>query len=137
MVCIIWNGRWIVIPKWVCQLLLHIKCTRSTKKEFINRLKSLFFAKNWTSAASSSSVNVVEVDKSLPKSETSISVPADSVNKHNVSEFLSPMILAHDVEIRWTVMVALSHVSYKFYVSMKLLFYYVFGQCHCQRMQHE
>ena len=49
---------------------------------------SLFFAKTLTSAASSFSVNVAEVDKSLPKSETSIYVPADSVNKHNVSEFL-------------------------------------------------
>ena len=111
----------------MCQLLFHIKCTRSTKKEFFNWLKSLFFPKNWTSAASSSSVNVVEVDKSLPISETSISVPADSVNKHNVSEFISPMILAHDVEIKWTVKVALSHVSYKFYVIMKLLFLAMFS----------
>ena len=32
-------------------------------------------------------------DKSLPKLETSISVHEDSVNKHSVSEFLSPKLL--------------------------------------------
>ena len=58
-------------------------------KEFINRLSSLYFAKSLTSVASSSSVDVAEVDKSLPKSETGISVPADYVSKHNVIEFLS------------------------------------------------
>ena len=77
-----------------------LNAQEAQRREFINRLSNLFFAKTWTSATSSSSVDVVEVDTSLPKSETSISVPTDSVNKHNVSEFLSPKFLAHYAEIR-------------------------------------
>ena len=52
---------------------------------FINCLGSLsFFAKTLTSATSRFFVR--KVDKSLPKSETCLSVQADSVNKHNASE---------------------------------------------------
>ena len=88
---------------------------------------SLFFAKTLTSAASSFSVNVAEVDNSLPKSETSIYVPADSVNKHNVSEFLWPEFLAHDAEIKWAVKVFLSHFSCISNFSMKSLFLIMFS----------
>ena len=42
------------------------------------------------------SVDFMEVDKSLPKLDTSISVPADSVNKNSISELLSPKLLAND-----------------------------------------
>ena len=56
----------------------------------------IFFAKALTSAASSSYVE--EVDKSLPKSKTCLYVPADSVNKHNVSEFVLQKFLTHNAE---------------------------------------
>ena len=65
----------------------------------------------------------------LPKfviSDTSISVPADSVCKHSVSEFLSTKLLANDVEVRWAVKVFLSHFSYSFNVRMKSLFLTMF-----------
>lgn len=88
----------------------------------MNWLSSLFYSKTWTSAASSSSVDVVEVNKSLLKLETRISIPADSVNKRNVSEFLSPMFLAHDAEIRLAVKAALSQFSYRSDFSRKSLF---------------
>ena len=42
------------------------------------------------------SVDFMEVDKSLLKLDTSISVPADSVNKNSISELLSPKLLAND-----------------------------------------
>ena len=94
------NARCIYISKWVCQLLFHFKCTRSTSKGVYQSAQhsKFFFAKTLTSAASSSYVE--EVDKSLPKQKTRLSVPADSVEKHNVSEFLLPKFLAHDAEIR-------------------------------------
>ena len=70
-------------------------CKKHKERESVNRLNNLLFVKASTSAVSSSSVDVVEMDKLLPKSETSISVSA------NVSsEFLSPKFLAHDAEIR-------------------------------------
>ena len=56
-------------------------------------------------------MDVEGVDKSLPKLETSLSVISDSVNKHNVSEFLLPKFLAHDVEIRLAVRAVLSYFS--------------------------
>ena len=59
-----------------------------------------FLLKIWTFAASISSVDVAEVDKSLPKLETSISVLADSVNKDNISKFLLPKLLVHHPETR-------------------------------------
>ena len=74
-----------------------INAQEAQGKEFINWLSSLnLFLKALTSATSSSYVE--EVDRSLPKSKTCFSVPADSVNKHCVSEFLSPKFLAHDAE---------------------------------------
>ena len=70
-------------------------CKKYKERESVNRLNNLLFVKASTSAVSSSSVDVVEKDKLLPKSETSIFVSA------NVSsEFLSPKFLAHDAEIR-------------------------------------
>ena len=90
----------LTFPNGCVSSCFTLNAQEAQRMEFINRLISLFLAKTWTSAASSSSVDVVEVDKSLPKSETSISVPADSANKHNVSEFQSPKCLAHDAEIR-------------------------------------
>ena len=45
-------------------------------------------------------MDVAEVDKSLSKLETSISVLADSVNKDNISKFLLPKLLVHHAEIR-------------------------------------
>ena len=65
-----------------------LNAPEAQRKKLINWLSSLFFEKTWTSTTSSFFVDVVEVNKSLPKLETSISVPTDSVNKHNVSEFL-------------------------------------------------
>lgn len=57
-------------------------------------------------AASIFFVGVKEVHLSLLKSEISISVLlADSMKKYNVSEFLSPKLLVHDSEIRWTVFI--------------------------------
>ena len=90
----------LTFPNGCVSSCFTLNAQEAQRKEFIHWLISLFLTKNWTSAASSSSVDVVEVDKSLPKSEASISVPADSANKHNVSEFLSPKCLAHDAEIR-------------------------------------
>ena len=57
---------------------------------FPNRCVSSCFTLNAQQAASSaaSSSYIEEVDISLPKSKTCVSVPADFVNKHNVSEFL-------------------------------------------------
>ena len=77
-----------------------------------------------TSAASSSYVE--EVDKSLPKSKICLSVPADSVKKHSVSEFLSPKFLVRDAETRRAVKVVSSHFSYRTNVSMKSLFLAMF-----------
>ena len=62
-----------------------------------------------TSAASNSFVR--EVDKSLPKLETCLSVHADSVNTHNVSEFVSTKFLAHDAEIRRAVNIKYSFLA--------------------------
>ena len=62
----------------------------------------------------------------MSKTETSISVPVDSVNKHNISEFLSPKLLVHDTEVRWAVKVALSHFSYRSNDSMKSSFLAIF-----------
>ena len=70
-------------------------CKKHKERESVNRLNNLLFVKASTSAVLSSSVDVVEMDKLLPKSETSISV---STNVSN--EFLSPKILARDAEIR-------------------------------------
>ena len=50
-------------------------------------------------STASSFVDIVEVDKSLLESETSISVPADSMNKLNVSKYLSTMLATHNTEI--------------------------------------
>ena len=52
-------------------------------------------------STASSFVDIVEVDKSLLESETSISVPADSMNKLNVSKFLSTVLATHNTEIIW------------------------------------
>ena len=97
------------------------------KKEFINQLSGLifFFAKAVTSAASKSYFE--EVNRSLPKSTTCLSVPADSVNKHNASEFLSSNFLAHDAEIREAVKAVSCHFSYRLNVSMKFLFLAMFS----------
>lgn len=70
-------------------------CKKHKERESVNRLNNLLFVKASTSAVSSSSVDVVEMDKLLPKSETSI-----SVSTNVSSEFLSPKILARDAEIR-------------------------------------
>ena len=70
-------------------------CKKLKERESVNRLNNLLFVKASTSAVSSSSVDVVEMDKLLPKSETSI-----SVSTNVSSEFLSPKILARDAEIR-------------------------------------
>ena len=88
----------------------------------MNWLSSLFYSKTWTSAASSSSADVAEVNKSLLKLETRISIPADSVNKRNVNEFLSPMFLAYDTEIRLVVKIALSQFSCRSDFSRKSIF---------------
>ena len=79
------------------------------------------FAKALISAASSSYVE--KMDISLPKSKTCLSVPADSVNKHNVSEFQSTKFLAHNAEIRGAVRVVSSHFSYRSNVSIKSFFW--------------
>ena len=71
-------------------------------------------------------MDIVEVDMSLPKLETSISFPVDSVNKQNIKEFLSSKFLADDEEIRWTVKIVLSHFSYRSNVNMKSLFLAMF-----------
>ena len=49
------NGRCIDISKWVCQLLFHLKCARSTSKGVYQSAQqhNFFFAKTLTSAASS------------------------------------------------------------------------------------
>lgn len=70
-------------------------CKKHKERESVNRLNNLLFVKASTSAVLSSSVDVVEMDKLLPKSETSI-----SVSTNVSSEFLSPKILARDAEIR-------------------------------------
>ena len=70
-------------------------CKKHKERESVNRLNNLLFVNASTSAVSSSSVDVVEMDKLLLKSETSI-----SVSTNVSSEFLSPKILAHDAEIR-------------------------------------
>ena len=77
-----------------------------------------------TSASSSSYVE--EVNISLPKSKTYLSVAADSMNKHNVSKFLSPMFLAHDAEIRGASKVVSFHFACRSNVSMKSLFLVMF-----------
>ena len=95
--------------------------------EFFNRFSSLnFLAKTLTYSASSSPMDVEGVDKSLPKLETSLSVISDSVNKHNVSGFLLPKFLAHDVEIRLAVRAVLFYFSYISDVSMKSSFWATF-----------
>ena len=85
----------------------------------------MLFEKALTFAASSSYVE--EVDISLPKSTTCLSVLADSVNKHNASEFLSSKFLAHDTEIRGAVKAVSCHFSYRSNVSMKSLFLAMFS----------
>ena len=85
----------------------------------------IFFAKALISAASSSYVE--KMDISLPKSKTCLSVPADSVNKHNVSEFQSTKFLAHNAEIRGAVRVVSSHFSYRSNVSIKSFFLTMFS----------
>ena len=85
----------------------------------------IVFAKALPPAASSS--YAAEVDKALPKSKTCLSVPEDSVNKHNVSEFPSPRFLANDAEIWRAVKVVSSHFSYRSNVSMKSLFLAMFS----------
>ena len=106
--CTTFNGSWLLhcnatcidISKWVCQLLFHLKCKRRTSKGVYQSAKqsNFFFAKTLISAASSSYVE--EVDKSLLKLKICSSVPADSVKKHSVIEFLLPKFLARDAEIR-------------------------------------
>ena len=132
--CTTFNGSWLLhcnarcidISKWVCQLLFHLKCKRRTSKGVYQWAKqsNFFFAKTLISAASSSYVE--EVDKSLLKLKICSSVPADSVKKHSVIEFLLPKFLARDAEIRWAVKVVSSHFSYRSNVSMKPLFLAVF-----------
>ena len=73
----------------VSALVLHEMYNKHKERVSISRLSSLFFVKVGTLASSSSSVDVMEVNNSLMKSETSISILANSVNKCNVSEFLS------------------------------------------------
>ena len=74
---------------------------------------------------------------SLANLQTSISVSAISVNKHNASESLFPKRLAHDADIRWVVKVVLSHFSYRSSVTMKSFFVQVFGQFYCQSTSKE
>ena len=73
------------------------------------------------SAASSSCVE--KMDISLPKLKTCLSVPADSVNKRNVSEFQSTKFLAQNAEIRGAVRVVSSHFSYRSDVSIMSFFW--------------
>ena len=108
----------LTFPNGCVSSCFTLNAQEAQRKDLINRLSSL--AKTLTSAASRSYVE--EVDKSLTKSDTCLSVPADSVNKHNVSEFLSPKFLAYDAEIRWAVKIVLYHFSYRSSVSMKSLF---------------
>ena len=75
-------------------------CKKHKERDSINWISSLFHVMVLTSTASSF-VDIVEVDKSLLESETSISVPADSMNKLNVSKFLSTMLATHNTEIIW------------------------------------
>ena len=77
----------LTIQKGCISSCFTLDAQKAQRKELINRLSGLLFAKTWTSVTSSFSVDVVEVDKSLSKSETSISVPADSVNKHSLTVF--------------------------------------------------
>ena len=86
----------LTFPNGCVSSCFTLNAQEAQRKDLINRLSSL--AKTLTSAASRSYVE--EVDKSLTKSDTCLSVPADSVSKHNVSEFLSPKFLAYDAEIR-------------------------------------
>ena len=86
----------------------------------------IFFAKALPSAASRSYTE--EVDKSSPKSNTYLSVSEDSVNKHNISEFLSPRFLARDAEIWRAVKIVSSHFSYRSNVGMKSLFLAMFSE---------
>ena len=91
----------------------------------IDLLGKIFFAKALRSAASSSYAE--EVDKSLPKSKTCLPASEDSVNKHNVNEFLSPRFSARDAEIWRAVKVVSSHFSCRSNVSMKSLFLAMFS----------
>ena len=77
----------------------HKTCKKLEERESINMFSNMFFVKPRIYAASF--VDVVELDMSLSKSEISISVPADSMKKYNVNEFLSPKFSTRVAEIIW------------------------------------
>ena len=69
-------------------------------------------------------------DKSLPKLETSVSVHEDSVNKHSVSEFLSPKLLHMIQKLDEQL-----NLFYPFFIQIQCQ-QEISGQCDCQRIQH-
>ena len=126
------GGSWtamagvLTFPSGCVSSCVTLNAQEAQVKEFINQLSSLnFFWKDfdfccfkflcWGSG------------KSLPNSKIYLSVPADSVKKISISEFLSPKFLAYSAEIRCAVKAVSSHFSYRFNVSIKSLFLALFS----------